>query len=626
MHRIPVKAGMESNMETNTNTDRASKDYQELLELRQVQKKFQLFIQMNPDPMLIWDTQGRVIDTNAAFLNASGWSREKTIGATTKDFDYVATSGEGIAESIRDKRAVTGEATLRFPKGVLVWIRHTIPILDDRGDLHQIISVYSDITDLRKNMEMAKTMKERADAIVQENPYPIILWDTDLKLVMTNRAMLTLSGWTQDQSKGISVRDLKYRSQTGQTVIDTIKSGKGSYGTAVIEFPAGLKTIERHNIPFLDNSGKVTYVLSVYNDLTAQKKAIEDIITVAEEAKGGNLRARTREAEYEGDVREIARGINNLLDVVTGPFSIVNARVMDISANTEEANASIEEISAGAAEVARNAENVSTNAEKGNQGIRQVLRAMEDLAATVSDVATKAEHVSQRAVDARTLTATGTELAEKAERGMAGITKNASDVDTVIKEINAQMAQIGKIIQVITDLANQTNLLALNAAIEAARAGEAGRGFAVVATEVKALAQESRSSAGNIAELIGNLQKQSTRAAEAAGQAQVTVREGSSALAEMLAAFNKIAASIDTISKNAEEVAGSTEEQAAAVEEITSSVHEVGALVQGSAQEAQNAAAASEETSASIDQIARVVANLNGIAEQLAHEMGRFTI
>jgi methyl-accepting chemotaxis protein len=52
----------------------------------------------------------------------------------------------------------------------------------------------------------------------------------------------------------------------------------------------------------------------------------------------------------------------------------------------------------------------------------------------------------------------------------------------------------------------------------------------------------------------------------------------------------------------------------------------VGALVQGSAQEAQNAAAASEETSASIDQIARVVANLNGISEQLAHEMGRFTI
>lgn len=339
----------------------------------------------------------------------------------------------------------------------------------------------------------------------------------------------------------------------------------------------------------------------------------------------GNFQARFNDdIKVHGDYKKFKESLNNIGVQVSKALNIVSEQVSDLAASAEEANASIEEVSAGSGQVAKNSAAVSGNAEESSQGINEVLKAMEDLSKTIQQVATKAEQVSVLVQESNDYSRKGMDLARKTENGMNGITKSSNEVNTIILEIKSQMDKIGEIVNLITELANQTNLLALNAAIEAARAGDAGRGFAVVATEVKSLAEESRTSAEKIAEMIGNLQKQTQTAAETVAISNTEVKEGSIALKETLENFNKIVDSIDQISRNVTEVAAASEEQAASVEEVTASINEVSDLVRNTSKEATDAAAVSEETAAALDQITKVIANVNSIVVKVSTEVSKF--
>ncbi|HWQ64801.1 MAG TPA: methyl-accepting chemotaxis protein [Methanospirillum sp.] len=354
---------------------------------------------------------------------------------------------------------------------------------------------------------------------------------------------------------------------------------------------------------------------------------VNEALRVSKEYANSNFAARVDPSlKLSGEWIAFRDALNDIGIQVSEAVGLINKQVIDLASNAEEATASTEEVAAGAQQVVRITGEVSSNSRQGEDSIIQVLKAMEDLNITVSEVSRKAEMVSVTATQANNFAKNGVELAQKSETAMNEIKRSSSEVDQIVKDINQKMDEIGKIVRLISDIANQTNLLALNAAIEAARAGEAGRGFAVVAAEVKSLAQDSRSSAENIADMITDLQNKAKLANTAMGYAGETVEVGSSALLETLDAFNQIAISIDEITRNATDVASSSEEQAASVEEVTASINEVSSLIQSTTRDAGDAAAATEEASSSIEQISRVITNVSGIADVVTKEMTKFRI
>ncbi|MFN3194016.1 MAG: ammonium transporter [Aureliella sp.] len=108
-----------------------------------------------------------------------------------------------------------------------------------------------------------------------------------------------------------------------------------------------------------------------------------------------------------------------------------------------------------------------------------------------------------------------------AERGNETIESSLG----AIGGIKDSSARINEALQAVTEISDQTNMLALNATIEATRAGEAGKGFAVVANEVKELAKQSHSLAGDIGRLIDENGKRIENGVELGNQTKEVFQE-----------------------------------------------------------------------------------------------------
>ncbi|MFH0966327.1 MAG: hypothetical protein V1862_01400 [Methanobacteriota archaeon] len=84
---------------------------------------------------------------------------------------------------------------------------------------------------------------------------------------------------------------------------------------------------------------------------------------------------------------------------------------------------------------------------------------MEDLSNAVSSVATKAEQASGMAKQTVDLSKKGVILAGKAEKGMEGIMHSVEETSVTINDITSQVEEIGKIVGVISGIADQTGIL-----------------------------------------------------------------------------------------------------------------------------------------------------------------------
>ncbi|WP_159999750.1 globin-coupled sensor protein [Roseomonas sp. 18066] len=189
-----------------------------------------------------------------------------------------------------------------------------------------------------------------------------------------------------------------------------------------------------------------------------------------------------------------AAALNQMAEAIEREAGIA---VEQVSALTGDMSGTARDMSATAARTGANAGEAAEAAAQTRQTAETVAEAAEQLTASI--------HQIVRQVSGSTASAQRAVIAGRGARDS-------------IEAMSQQAAQIGKIAEIIADIAARTNLLALNATIEAARAGDAGKGFAVVAGEVKQLATQTAQSTADITRQIAAVRQATQLAADEVSQ------------------------------------------------------------------------------------------------------------
>ena len=616
-------------------------------EIYRMQRRIDTMIKLNPLAIAILGPDKSRIDINDEYVRMWRGTREETLAKKLYDYDITILDGEHFYACYETKRLARTDALVKWPDGVKKYLTlNAIPILDKDGNIEMAFYVWNDWTKQQEEMERVKELQEQTEVMVQENPMPILLWNPDATLRMANKAFLKLSGYTQDQASRLTVHDMKYLSQSGQGIIDTIHSRQANHGEATVEFPSGIRILERYNIPLLNREGNLDSVLTVYNDITEQRKKEEQIKELMETAKQESERLGRSASELGKALAALAKGdmtvfvtteaddpLGNVKNDYNASLTSIRSLLAEVAKAVQQVDQTTKEVSKSSDEIIRATEQVATSTQHSSEDARRQLEKIEeinkdinDLSASIEEIASTSQEVMEHAMKASKEGNDAAALGEVATKKMHLVEEISKQTVDEISALNNQMREINNIVKLIADIANQTNLLALNAAIEAARAGEHGRGFAVVAGEIRNLAGESKRASQDIEDLIRTIQASTEKTTGSMQASHQEIQAGIESVNKVIASLNRIVNGVEVVTHGITEITKATEDQANFTNEVMQKMDESNSMIKETLTRTEDMAALAEEVSASTEEVGSAAHELAEMAEQLEKMMRQFKL
>ncbi|EEL20570.1 Methyl-accepting chemotaxis protein [Bacillus cereus Rock1-3] len=340
----------------------------------------------------------------------------------------------------------------------------------------------------------------------------------------------------------------------------------------------------------------------------------------------GDLTARLQ-VNSNDEIGAIASSFNKMLENLQHIINRVQKTSVEVQTASENMLEKTNTSREATIRVQSSMSNLNSSIQSQTSSMEESSTAMDDMAISVQRIAESASSVAELAVATSEHANDGSTVIQKSVSQMTTIHEAVNATSEVVERLITHTKYIDTAVQSISNIAEQTNLLALNASIEAARAGEQGKGFAVVADEVRKLAEQSKTAATDINQLLNQIQNDTETASSMMSKGRseafegiTVVREAGTSFTTIVEQVNKVSTQMQDISATAEEMAASAEEMNASLNNIASISNEVSSETAATAQSAEQKVIVMNEMTVTARQMKQTVEELDQLVSHFKTE------